>query len=66
MNSLTALPFFACSVCGGDPSSSLTRGLMMGVLFLLGTVVFVLSGIAYTAWTWARRAKKIESSFDRI
>lgn len=38
----------------------------MGVLFLLGTVIFVLSGIAYTAWTWARRAKKIETPFDRI
>ena len=38
----------------------------MGVLFLLGTVIFVLSAIAYTAWIWARRAKKIETSFDQI
>ena len=38
----------------------------MGVLFLLGTILFVLSGVAYTAWIWARRAKKIEASFDRI
>lgn len=57
---------FACSVCGGDPALPLTRGVMMGVLFLLGVIVLVLSGIAYTAWTWARRAKKIEASFNRI
>ena len=38
----------------------------MGALFLLGTVIFILFGIAYTAWTWARRAKKIEASFDQI
>lgn len=65
--SFSTLSFvFACSACGGDPTSPLTRGVLMGVLFLLGVIVFVLSGIAYTAWTWARRAKKIEASFNRI
>ena len=48
--------FFACAACGGDPSSPLTKGVLAGVLFLLGVVVFVLSGIATTAWFWSRRA----------
>ena len=65
MSALPALSF-ACAVCGGDSSSLLTRGTLMGVLFLLGTVIFILFGIAYTAWTWSRRAKKIEASFDQI
>ncbi len=66
MSYLSSLSLFACSVCGGDPASSQTKAVLMGVLFLLGTVIFVLSAIAYTAWIWARRAKKIETSFDQI
>ena len=50
----------ACSVCFGDPKSLQSRGLFFGVCFLLGVVIFVLGGVASTAITWARRAKKLE------
>ncbi len=36
----------ACSVCFGDPQSTLTTGLHMGVLTLLVVVVLVLAGFA--------------------
>ncbi len=47
----------ACSVCFGDPNSSMTKGAMMGVLFLLGVVLFVLGAIASVAVVWTRRAR---------
>lgn len=58
--SISWLPI-ACSVCFGDPKSLQSRGLFFGVCLLLGVVVFVLGGIALTAVTWARRAKKLEN-----
>ena len=57
MNSLFSL--MACSVCFGDPNSLQSRALFFGVCFLVGVVAFVLAGIASTAMTWARRAKKL-------
>lgn len=53
--------FLACAVCFGDPHSSMTRGAMMGVLFLLGVVIFVLSAIASVAVVWMQRARKLQS-----
>ncbi len=49
----------ACSVCFGDPNSSMTKGAMMGVFFLLGVVLFVLGAIASVAVIWARRGRKL-------
>ncbi len=51
----------ACSVCFGNPNSKTTQGLFMAMYLLLGVVTVVLSGIAMTAWTWARRAKTLET-----
>ena len=51
---------FACAVCFGDPSSLSSKALMAGVFFLVGVVALVLGGIAFTGYTWARRAKKLE------
>lgn len=59
-----AMPL-ACSVCFGDPNSYLAKGALAGVFLLLGVVVFVLAGIAVTALTWARRAKRLDSPLDR-
>ena len=53
---LSELPM-ACAVCFGDPSSSMTKGAIAGMLSLLGVVLFVLTGIAVTGITWARRAR---------
>ena len=52
---------WACSVCFGDPNSALTKGALAGVFLLMGVVVFVLSGIAATAFAWARKAKRLEA-----
>ena len=49
----------ACSVCFGDPTSPLTKGATVGVLFLMGVVAFILGWIATLAFLWARRARKI-------
>lgn len=49
--------FLACSVCFGDPGSAATKGLKMGVFFLLAVILFVLAAIAWTGIVWVRRAK---------
>ena len=46
---------FACSVCFGDPNSSMTAGLNMGILSLLLVVLVVWIG---TAAFFIRLAKK--------
>jgi len=64
------LPFFAtniswaCSVCYGDPNSALTKGVKMAVLFLLGVVLSVLTGIASIAWVWVRRSEKLRNASE--
>lgn len=55
---------FACAVCFGDPDSSLTKGTIAGVLFLLGVIVTVLGGILITGIVWTIRARKI--SHERL
>jgi len=49
----------ACSVCYGDPNSSLSKGAILGVVFLLAVVVTVLTLIVFVARTWLRRAKAL-------
>lgn len=50
----------ACAVCFGDPNSLQTKAAWAGVAFLLFVVLFVLGGIAYTGFVWARRARELE------
>lgn len=72
MKKISSLPFWfiglvfswprnvlACSVCFGDPNSSLTKGAMAGVIVLLGVVGFVLGWIATLIFCWARKAHKL-------
>ena len=53
--------FLACSVCFGDPASLMSKGAVAGALFLMGLVAVVLFGIAWTAFSWAKRAKALEN-----
>ncbi len=53
---LTAQPALACSVCFGDPSSSMNQGVQAGMLVLLGVVGVVLTGLASLLLFWMRRA----------
>ena len=50
----------ACAVCFGDPNSKTSKAVTVGVLFLLGLIVFVLGWIAYTIVVWSRRARKLQ------
>lgn len=51
---------FACAVCFGDPNSLSSKALWVAVFFLFGLVLFVLGGIAWTGYVWARRGKKLQ------
>jgi len=50
-----AIPAAACSVCFGDPNSSLTHGVEMGVWFLLGVILLVQAGFAIFFFVYLRR-----------
>lgn len=49
----------ACSVCFGDPNSSMSQGARAGVLVLLGVIVSVLAGLVSLIVFWARRAANL-------
>ena len=50
----------ACSVCGGDSGADQVRAARLGVIALICVVVPLLVAIAWTARTWARRARALE------
>ena len=58
---LSASPALACSVCYGDPNSTMTLGAKAGVLVLLGVVGVVLTAIASLLIFWMRRAAQIKA-----
>lgn len=49
---------FACAVCFGDPNSNLSKGVIAGVLVLLGVVGSVLGGIGAVSLSWFKRARQ--------
>ena len=62
----TLLPFIffinslnACAVCYGAPDDPITMGMNKAILFLLMTIVFVLSCIIYGIVSIAKRSNKI-------
>jgi len=57
---LNAAPATACSVCYGDPDSSMTLGAQAGVLVLLGVVGTVLTGLVALLVFWMRRAAQLQ------
>ncbi len=58
---LSAQPALACSVCFGDPNSSMNQGAQAGMLVLLGVVGVVLTGLASLLFFWMRRAAQLEA-----
>ena len=50
---------FPCAVCYGNPEAPMTHGMNMGVLTLLGFIIFILLVVAYSIFTISMRAKKI-------
>jgi len=52
----------ACAVCFGDPESPMARGVVMGVVVLIGVVGFVLLGVAGTGLFWIQRGRRLARS----
>ena len=53
---------FPCAVCYGNPEAPMSHGLNMGVLTLLGFIIFILLTIAYSIFTISMRTKKLNNS----
>ena len=49
---------FPCAVCYGNPEAPMSHGMNMGVLTLLGFIIFILLVVAYSIFTISMRAKK--------
>ncbi len=57
--SLNAL--YACAVCYGAPDHPVTQGLNKAILFMLGTIAFVLSCIIYSIFSMIKRNRNIKT-----
>ncbi len=57
---------WACAVCFGNPDSLQSKGVVAGVLLLLGVTVFVLGGVGFTFLGWARRAKILDQEKSSV
>jgi len=53
---------FPCAVCYGNPESPMSHGMNMGVLTLLGFIIFILLVVAYSIFIISMRTKKINNS----
>lgn len=51
----------ACTACFGDPDSPMAKGVVAGVLVLLGVVSFVLLGFVGTGLFWVQRGRRLAS-----
>ena len=51
----------ACAVCYGAPDHPVTQGLNKAILFLLGTITFILSCIVYGIFSIIKRSKNIKT-----
>ena len=50
----------ACAVCYGAPDDPLTKSLNAAILFLMATIIFVLSCIVYGIISIIKKSNKIE------
>ena len=53
---------FPCAVCYGNPEAPMSHGLNLGVLTLLGFIIFLLLIVAYSIFTISMRTKKLYNS----
>jgi hypothetical protein len=51
----------ACAVCYGAPDDPITQSLNSAILFMLGTVGFVLSCIIYSIFILVKRSNEIKN-----
>ena len=50
---------WACSVCFGDPESPMAKGVVAGVLVLVGVIGMVLLGVVGTGLSWVSRSRAL-------
>ena len=50
----------ACAVCYGAPDDPITKSLNAAILFLMATIIFVLSCIVYGIISIIKKSNKIE------
>ena len=50
---------YPCAVCYGDPESPLSHGMNMGVLTLMGFIVFILMIILFSIISMSIKIKKM-------
>ena len=53
---------FPCAVCYGNPEEPMSQGMSMGILTLLGFIIFILGIIATSMILFALRIKKLSNS----
>jgi hypothetical protein len=53
---------FPCAVCYGNPESPLNHGMNMGILTLMGFIIFMLAIIAGSIISISIRTKKLNKS----
>ena len=53
---------FPCAVCYGNPEAPMSHGMNMGVLTLLGFIIFILLIVAASIFTISMRTKKLNNS----
>ena len=56
---LSSSVLFPCAVCYGNPESPMTHGMNMGVLTLMGFIIFILCVIVYSIITISIRTNKL-------
>lgn len=56
----------ACSVCFGDPSSPMSKGVNNAIIFLLGVVGFVQIGFVALFWSWWRNGLKLKKKREAL
>lgn len=62
---MNGLSLLACSVCFGQSGLLASKSLDASVLMLVGVLTVVLFSIAYTAFTWSRNAKTLNSTSQK-
>ena len=53
---------FPCAVCYGNPEAPMSHGMNMGVITLLGFIIFILLTIAASIIIISMRTKKLNNS----
>ncbi len=54
----------ACAVCFGDSESPMSKGVVAGVLVMIGFVGFVLAAVTGTGLYWMHRGRQLARSLN--